>query len=147
MVALALGVGCVAGCFWRSYGARMSAHVDVLVGIARKAVDLVSSGRMTAETMPELTYPLERAQAFARTARDRSGNHPPPSLVAFEELIGHYRDLVDHVDRTRREEHGEAARERLTSDLTAVERAAEGVRATLATERRLTDRGRSGFGD
>ena len=54
MVALALGVGCVAGCFWRSYGARMSAHVDVLVGIARKAVDLVSSGRMTAETMPEL---------------------------------------------------------------------------------------------
>jgi hypothetical protein len=136
----------VAGCFWRSYGARMTTHADVLVGMARKAVDLVVSGRMTAETMPELTYPLERAQAFAAEAKTRSGAHPPPSLVAFEELVAHYRDLVDHADRARRDGKGEAARERLASDLAAVERATEAVRATLATEDRLSDRGREGFG-
>jgi hypothetical protein len=88
--ALMLASECFLGCFWRSYGARTTTHVDVLVGTARKAVDLVVASRMTAETMPELTYPLERAQAFARDAKARSGDHPPPSLVAFEELIGHY---------------------------------------------------------
>lgn len=125
----------------------MTAHVEVLAGTARKAVDLVAAGRMTAETMPELTYPLERAQAFARTAKEGSGAHPPPSLVAFEELIAHYRDLVDHADRARREGKGEEVRARLASDLAAVERAGEAVRATLATERRLADSGRSGFGE
>ena len=119
----------------------------MLVGTARKAVDLVAAGRMTAETMPELTYPLERAQAFARDARARSGAHPPPSLVAFEELVAHYRDLVDHADRARRETRGEGVRARLAADLAAVERAADAVRATLATERRLADGGREGFGD
>jgi len=38
-------------------------------------------------------------------------------------------------------------RARLAADLAAVERAADAVRATLATERRLADGGREGFGD
>ena len=43
--------------------------------------------------MPELTYPLERAEAFARQARARAGDAAPPSLAAFETLIARYRSL------------------------------------------------------
>src|SRR3990172_12669864 len=67
----------LAGCFWRSYGPQAATHTDVLVGIARKGADLVGGGRLTAESMPELTYPLERAVAFANRAAARSGDQPP----------------------------------------------------------------------
>src|SRR4029453_10119075 len=94
---------CVAiiGCFWRSYAPRMRTHAEVMVSIARKAVDLVASGRFTAESMPELTYPLERADAFAREARRRAGTNAPPSLAAFEELIVRYRAFVEPLRPAR----------------------------------------------
>src|SRR4029453_11508213 len=113
---------CVAiiGCFWRSYAPRMRTHAEVMVSIARKAVDLVASGRFTAESMPELTYPLARADAFARQARDRAAGAPPPSLASFEELIARYRAFVDVLDRTRREQRGAAAAAALTAPLRAV---------------------------
>src|SRR4029450_9133214 len=99
---------CVAsiGCFWRSYAPRMRTHAEVMVSIAHKAVDLVATGRFTAESMPELTYPLERADAVARRARGGGGSEPPPSLTQFEALIARYRAFVDAVDRTRREQRG-----------------------------------------
>jgi hypothetical protein len=128
-------IGCVAiiGCFWRSYAPRMRAHAEVMVSIARKAVDLVATGRFTAESIPELTYPLERADAFARQARRSAGADPPPSLAAFEELIARYRAFVDALDRTRRAQRGAAAAA-LAGPLRAVEDAAAAVNEALGRE-------------
>ena len=81
--------------------------------------------------MPELTYPLERAQAFAASEAARAGDPPPPSLVAFRALVDRYREFVDTLDRVRRERTGPAAREALAPALAAVEGAAETVRAAL----------------
>lgn len=108
----------------------------MLVGVARKGADLVAGGRLTAESLPELTYPLERAQAFAREAARRSGDAPPRSLAAFEELVGRYRTFVDTLDRVRRETTGVAARAALAEPLAAVERAGEAVREALRAEGR-----------
>ena len=85
-VKAALVVLVLAGCFWRTYGRLAATHVEVLTAMARKGADLVASGRLTAESMPELTYPLERAQAFARTARERSGEAPPATVKSARHL-------------------------------------------------------------
>lgn len=127
----------LAGCFWRSYGPQTATHADVLVGIARKGADLVGAGRLTAESMPELTYPLERAVAYADRVSARSGKPRPESLVAFEALIARYREFVDALDRVRREHEPDAARRALAGPLAAVEEAAEGVREALGAEGRL----------
>jgi hypothetical protein len=128
---------CVAsiGCFWRSYAPRMRTHAEVMVSIAHKAVDLVATGRFTAESMPELTYPLERAEAFARQARERVGGDAPPSLARFETLIARYRAFVDTLDRTRRELRGTDAAAALAEPLRAVEDAAAAVDEALRRER------------
>ena len=126
----------MAGCFWRSYGALATAHVDLLVAMARKGTDLVASGRLTAETMPELTYPLERAESFAHVARARADGRPPASLDALEALVARYREFVDALDRVRRETRGDAARALLAEPLGRVESAADAVRAALKSERR-----------
>ena len=104
--------------------------------MARKGTDLVASGRLTAESMPELTYPLERAQAFVHEARARSGGAPPASLEALDALCVRYRAFVDALDRVRREQSGEAARAALADPLAAVEVAAESVHVALRSERR-----------
>jgi hypothetical protein len=132
-----LALALLAGCFWRSYGPQMAAHADVLVGIARKGADLVGSGRLTAESMPELTYPLERAVAFADRADARSAGSPPASLVAFRALIARYREFVDMLDRVRRSHDADAAREALAAPLATVEAAAAEVRRALEREKRL----------
>ena len=113
----------------------METHVEVLVSIARKGVDLLAGGRLTAESMPELTYPLERAQAFARGVTPSSGAEPA-SLVAFRELLARYRDLVDTLDRIRRDQTGDEARRTLSGPLAAVEAAAGRVRDGLRAEGR-----------
>jgi hypothetical protein len=124
------------GCFWRSYAARMTTHADLLVSMARKGADLAGADRLTAETMPELTYPLERAQAFAREARARAGEGgPPASLDAFDTLVARYRAFVDALDRDRREHRGAAAAAALAEPLAQVVAAADAVRAALAAER------------
>jgi len=131
----------LAGCFWRSYGPQVVTHTEVLVGIARKGADLVGGGRLTAESMPELTYPLERAAAFAAKAKAkakaRSDAAPPASLVAFEMLIARYREFVDALDRARRDHEPRDARDRLGAPLAAVEAAGERVREALRSEGRL----------
>jgi hypothetical protein len=132
-----MALALLGGCFWRSYGRLATTHVEVLVGIARKGADLVAGGRFTAESMPELTYPLERAQAFSRAAAARSGAARPASLEAFEILLVRYREFLDALDRVRREQGGEAARRALAPPLAAIEAAGEGVRAALRAEGRL----------
>lgn len=131
---LAVLASVLAGCFWHSYGRLALTHVELLTALARKGADLVANGRFTAESMPELTYPLERAQAFAKEARARAGEAPPASLVAFETLVARYRAFVDTLDRVRREHTGAAARAALEPPLAAVEAAAEEVRAALRAE-------------
>lgn len=130
----AVVLGLLSGCFWHSYGRQAATHTDVLVGIARKGVDLAASGRFTAESMPELTYPLERAEAFARAAA--RATTPPPSLAAFETLVARYRELVDAIDRARRDRSVPPG-EHLAQPLAAVEEAAQTVRAALHAEGRL----------
>jgi hypothetical protein len=124
----------LAGCFWRSYAPRLRTHAEVMVAIARKAVDLVATGRFTAESLPELTYPLERADAFARDARRRAGAEAPASLAAFEALIARYRAFIDAIDRTRRERRGADAAAALAEPLRAVEDAAAAVDEALRRE-------------
>ena len=136
-VKAALALLLLAGCFWRSYGRLAAVHVDVLVAMARKGVDLVANGRMSAESMPELTYPLERAEAFARTATARSPETRPSSLVAFGELLAQYRQFLDALDQARRTARGEEARTVLGPSLAAVEAAGQAVRTALRTEHRL----------
>ena len=124
----------LAGCFWRTYGRLAATHVDLLVAMARKGTDLVASGRLTAESMPELTYPLERAQAFVHDARARSRGAPPASLAALDELCARYQAFLDALDRVRRERSGEAARTALAGPLGAFEAAGETTHAALRAE-------------
>jgi hypothetical protein len=104
------------------------------VSIARKARDLIATGRFTAENLPELTYPLERAAAYAADARRRT-TAPPPSLDAFDRLIERYRAYVERVDLQRRERDGAAALVAVEQSLADVEAAAGEVRAALERER------------
>ena len=131
-VKAAIALAFLAGCFWRSAGREAATHVDVLTAIAHKGVDLVVAERLTAESMPELTYPLERAQAFAARW---SGGAAPAWMPAFVDLLDRYRALVDALDRVRREAKGEAAGAALREPLARVEAAADRVRAALAKER------------
>lgn len=126
-----------AGCFWRTYGRLAATHVEVLTAIARKGADLVAAGRLTAESMPELTYPLERAQAFAQKAAARGDDARPPSLAAFDVLVARYRAYVDSLDRVRREVPRAAAREALAGPLAEVEAAGAAVMSALRSEGRL----------
>jgi hypothetical protein len=130
---LAAALALSAGCFSRSYGRLAATHVEVLTAMARKGADLVAGGRLTAESMPELTYPLERAQAFARRAA-RRGPASRPSLVAFEALLARYVAFVDALDRVRRERTGGAARAALAAPLAAVEAAGREVVRALEVE-------------
>jgi hypothetical protein len=93
----------LAGCFWRSYGARLAMHTDLLVAMAQKGTDLVDTDRFTPENLPELHYPLDRARAFAADAARRSGDDPPGSLRAFQVLLAAYGEFCDAAERARQE--------------------------------------------
>jgi len=124
----------LSGCFWRSYPRQATTHAELLAAMAHKGVDLVVLGRLTAESMPELTYPLERAGAFVDAAAARAGAAPPTSLAALRALCDRYRALLDALDRVRRAERGAAAGEQLAPALAAVDAAAAEVRRALAAE-------------
>jgi hypothetical protein len=129
-------VATVAGCFWRTYGARAAMHTDLLVAMTRKGTDLVRARRFAPENLPELYYPLERALAFAAGARRRSGEHPPESLVALEALLGRYEAFCHAVDELRRGPRTPAARRTLRDAVREVDAAATTVRRALAAEGR-----------
>lgn len=129
--AAALVLVLAAGCRGRSGSRQALTHVELLTALARKGADLVASGRLTAESMPELIYPLERAQAFASDVSAAQRADRLPWLAAFETLVARYRDFVDALDRVRREKSGEAARAALAAPLAAVESAGGAVHAAL----------------
>jgi len=112
----------------------MRTHTELLVAFARKGRDLVATGRFTAENLPELTYPLERATAFAAEARGRLVP-PPASLQAFETLLARYRAFVELVEDVRRAPDAREAAERLDASVAAVETAAGEVHVALDRER------------
>jgi hypothetical protein len=120
----------IAGCFWRTYPQRLRTHSELLVAFARKGRDLVATGRFTAENLPELTYPLERAAAFAADVRRRTET-PPESLTAFEREIALYRAFVERVDRSRHDRD-----DSLDAAVAGIERAAHDVDAALGREGR-----------
>jgi hypothetical protein len=122
-------------CFWHSYAPRMRTYAEVMVSIAHKGADLVRTGHFTAESVPELTYPLERAEAFAREVRGHAGAEPPGSLLAFETLIARYRSFIDALDRRRREHAPGDAAATLAEPLRAVDDAAADVDQALRRER------------
>lgn len=126
------------GCFWRSYGRVTAAHTELLVAMARKGADLVAADRLTAESMPELTYPLERAQAFVDTARAHAAAAPPASLSALAALVDRYRAFVDALDQARRTRHGADARAALDGPLADVEAGGAAVAAALRAEGRAS---------
>ena len=111
----------------------MRTHTELLVAVARKGRDLVATGRFTAESLPELTYPLERANAFGADATRRA-SPPPASLVAFETLLARYRTFVELLDDTRRTKRGAAGAAELAQPLADVEAAAVEVTAALDRE-------------
>jgi hypothetical protein len=133
LIALLVCAATASGCWWRSYPARMRTHTELLVAFARKGRDLVATGRFTAESLPELTYPLERADAFGAEATRRV-SPPPASLVAFDTLLARYRTFVELLDDTRRTKRGPAGAEELAQPLADVEAAAAEVRAALDRE-------------
>jgi len=134
LVVLVAGLGVVSGCFWRSYPDRLRTHSELLVSFAHKARDLVAARRFTAENLPELTYPLERASAFAAQGRQHAAT-PPASLVAFEVLIDRYRAFVDLVDQMRRDRAGPDAARALDAPLLAIDAAASDVKVARDRER------------
>jgi hypothetical protein len=135
-MALIGAVALAAGCFWRSYGARMAMHADVLLAMTRKGTDLVKTGRFTPENLPELHYPLDRARWFAADATRRSGQEPPPSLRAFEELLAAYGEFCRVVDAVRTARLDGVRRRVLREAARSVRRNAAAVHAALAAEGR-----------
>jgi hypothetical protein len=133
LIALLACAVALSGCWWRSYPARMRTHTELLVAFARKGRDLVATGRFTAESLPELTYPLERANAFGAEAAQRV-SPAPGSLVAFQTLLARYRTFVELLDDTRRTKRGVAGAEELAQPLADVEAAAAEVTAALDRE-------------
>jgi hypothetical protein len=129
-----LALALLGACFWHSYASRMRTHAEVMVSIAHKGADLVRTGRFTAESVPELTYPLERAEAFAQEVRRHAGVEPPASLLAFETLVARYRSFIDALDRSRREQRPEDAAATLAAPLKAVDDAASAVDDALRRE-------------
>jgi hypothetical protein len=121
------------GCWSRRYPERLRTHTELLVSFTHKGRDLVTTGRFTAESLPELTYPLERAAAFAAEARHRLAR-PPASLAAFDTLVARYRAFVQLVDDARRDHDARGVAERLDAAVAGVDAAADEARRALERE-------------
>jgi len=129
-------VATLAGCFWRTYASRAAMHTELLLAMTRKGIDLVRARRFAPENLPELYYPLDRARAFAATARRRSGEDPPPSLPALETLLARYEAFCDAVDEMRRGPRTPPLRRAMRDAAREVDAAAAAVRRALAVEAR-----------
>jgi hypothetical protein len=114
-----------AGCFWRHFDARVAVNAELLRDEARKGVDLAVAGRVSAEELAELLYPLARARALAADARRRLGSRPaPPALRGLEKLLAAYAKLCNAIDRERRAHAGPVPRPVLARPLGRVARSA-----------------------
>ena len=135
---MAVLVVCVlsAGCFWRSYGARMDMHTDLLLSMTHKGADLVRGHRFAPENLPELLYPLDRAREFAARAHRHGAADPPASLGAFDALLAAYAEFCRIADDLRHAGGDVPDGSRLSGAVDGVEGAAGAVRRALAAEGR-----------
>ena len=119
------------GCFAHRYPRLVVTHAELLADMAEKGRDLVVAGRFTAESLPELTYPLERATVYEAEARQRFGATVPASLEAFTSLVAEYQIFVRTLDDLRRQpqDQREITRPPLDAAVASLRRRADEVRA------------------
>jgi hypothetical protein len=110
-------------------------HTDLIVAMTRKGTDLVRTHRFTPENLPELSYPLERARAYAARAERQGGANPPGSLGAFVALLAAYERFYGVVDGLRGG-WGGTSHAALRDAVREVRRRAAAVERALATEGR-----------
>lgn len=118
-------------CLWRSYGAIMTVHLDVLTSMVAKTVDNAASGhRPTSNDVTELTYPLQRGQQFVQqfeSYRERE------SYRQFLVLLERYEAFVQSIDAARADPaRWEALQASLPASAAALQETATQVRAALA---------------
>ncbi len=89
------------GCFWHRYPGLVMVHAQLLADMAEKGRDLVTMGRFTAESLPELTYPYERAAAYEAAVRAANGDRPLPSLVVFSAMVAQYKTFLETLEDVR----------------------------------------------
>jgi len=122
-------------CTPKPFGERALMHAELLRDQARKGVDLAVAGQLTAEALAELLYPLARAREATQEERERAGagagpfSHAmtSPVLRKLEALCIAYADLVDAIDRARREHAGPVPEGVLKPAMQEVERRADMV--------------------
>jgi hypothetical protein len=121
------------GCLWRSYGDVLRVHLDVLGGMADKAVYNAQTGqRPTSNEVTELTYPLQRARQFAYQYRSYGDRESYRLLVA---ALDRYQVLAEAIDAARGDaQRWEAERAQIGAQYQAWRDAADQVRAALARE-------------
>jgi len=138
VVAAAVALASAAGCYWLRYHDLLRTHVDLIEQLSVDAGASLAAGHgvLQPADIERLRYPLERAREFATISARRFGGEGSPdrpqSLVAFEELLGTYGDLVGDLDRLRVADVKE-------SDQQAVEAAIERIHAEAAAVRRAID--------
>ena len=120
----------VVGCFAHRYPRLVVTHAELLADMAEKGRDLVVAGRFTAESLPELTYPLERATVYEAEARRQFGAAVPTSLAAFTGLVAEYQAFVRTLDDLRRQppDQRDVTRPTLDAAVASLRRRADEVR-------------------
>ena len=120
-------------CLWHSYAEVLRVHLEVLGGMAEKALYNAQAGeRPTSNAVTELTYPLQRARQFAYQYRSYGERE---SYRRFVSALDRYQALADAIDAAR----GDAARwdverSQIGVQYQAWRDAADQARAALARE-------------
>lgn len=120
-------------CLWRSYGEVMRVHLDVLEGLADKAIGNAAAGqRPTSNDITELAYPLQRARQFVYQYRDYADRDSYRHFVA---ALDRYQAMADAIDAARGDDaRWNAEREALPGRADAWRAAAAQTRAALVAE-------------
>lgn len=88
------------GCYWLKYNKLMRTHVELLLAMADKLINVLEDERpMTPKMMDEFIYPLERARDFVRIVKGRYAERK--SLQTFEKMLDVYADIIEQGDRVR----------------------------------------------
>jgi hypothetical protein len=120
-----------AACGWWRWRELALTHVDLLDALARDAVEslVAPEGGLAPGDIERLRYPLQRAQQFAASNRNRFAGDQ--WLVRFDALIAAYTQLVDWLDRARTQAVGDAERARARELGNAVTGEANAVRELI----------------
>jgi hypothetical protein len=120
-------------CLWRSYGEVLRVHLDVLGGMADKALyNAQAGGRPTSNDVTELTYPLQRARQFAYQYR---GYDQRESYRLFGAALDRYQALAEAIDAARGDPaRWDTERAQIGAQYQAWRDAADQVRAALARD-------------